>query len=101
MLVVELPNNFYDSPEVLQAGTLAVGYFIKALSYSVTHKTDGFLDIRMLEIIGQDLHEYTGSDDLDKVLRPLIIAGLLENCENGWKVPENKRYWYDDKRELS
>lgn len=97
MLVVELPNNFYDCPEVLQAGTLAVGVFVKALSYSVTHDTDGFLSYAALQVIGFDLNEYIGRDDAELVIKKrLKNAGLMVEVDGGYRIAANRRFWYQD-----
>lgn len=103
MECVTLPSGFYNSPEVIRAGTLATGLFIAAVSYSVEQKTEGLITARTVDYLAWDAGEYVGNAEPDKaVARMLVRSGLFDQDEDGdYLIVGFSKYHYDDGLELS
>ena len=100
MLIPTLPDNFYDDERIIRAGTLAAGLFMKAVSYSVTHHTKGFIHYKLLDYLTPDADEYIGSGtpsiDIAILLRDV---GFFSDTETGFMINDFGQYCFDDGRE--
>lgn len=84
----KLDDGFYDNPKIEQAGNEGAGLYCRCLAYASRHLTNGFIPKPTMDKLAEK----------PRVIQKVIEAGLVEELDNGFWIPDYLEYNMEDEK---